>query len=136
MAIRPRPPTVVLQVVAIALCLAGCSAQELWTLALWNDAGKPIVVQVSSGANRSAWLVPEDEAFTIINAPQPLTGTVELLDPRTCETLDQRDIPAVSSIISAIVDESRPSGLSLAIMLNDRLTRSDPRPPNFLGCTE
>ena len=132
---RVRHPVlrVLLEGLAVLIVVAGCRSSD-WTLAVWNDSGQQVVVQISSGPDRSAWLVAVDEAFVIIQSPQPIAGTVELIDPKTCELLDQRDIPAKTSIISPVVDASRPRGLSLAIMLDDRLTHEDRRSPNFQGC--
>ncbi len=71
-----------------------------------------------------------------MDAPRPVSGTMELLDPNTCEVLDRKEIPNVPTIVSPTVDESRSAGVSMVLMLNERLDEKDLRPPNFAGCIE
>jgi hypothetical protein len=113
--------------------LVGCGGRTGWSLAIQNDAGAALVVRIDAGKTQSAWLVQDQDALVVFEMAAPVHGTMYLVDPSTCDVLDQRAIPSGDSIVLLEVDGSAPGAYAMYPHA-DRLTNTPVSPSNFQRC--
>lgn len=87
-----------LAIVGIA-ALVACGAPS-WRAAAVNDTGGPFVVRITLEAKAFAWSLPPGASITLLTGGQAPEGTIELLDPATCEVLDQQTMPTTPYVVA------------------------------------
>jgi len=123
-----------LMVLGLAACSAaviGCGATP-YRLDL-SDQSSDVAVRIHIDGRVDTWLDRDGQGLTLIVADASPSGTIELIDPASCEVLDRQPLPPAGSTIFY----GGPA-LDLPHVTMDfapgASTSRPPTPPNFTGC--
>lgn len=125
-----------LSVWVVALVVTSCvgSAQR-WTLTFYNDQTlDPVVVRVHTARGVGDWLLQAQQTDTLLVGDSQMAGLIEVLDPRTCESLAQAEFAPERSLYVRLDRGMTGEGgwfLSISEIEPDD---ADGIPPNFADC--
>jgi hypothetical protein len=117
-------------VAAVSVLLVAC--ERPWQLDFVNDTGRPWVVTVETASGRASWLAESGEGLTLMYSAPAQSGRVQLVEPDTCEVLDDIELPAVSSTLFIEFDLRTEAPELLAVL--DAPAVQDLDPPDAGVC--
>lgn len=121
-----------LTLLLIASGLAAC-AGERWALTATNDVGSVLVIRVTTSTSQRSWLIRQGDHLILLSESAPVVGTLELVDPQTCEVYDRDAIPETPTLIDPGDLDAVPPDYELGLVLGEAVSGLGAQ-PNFDGC--
>lgn len=80
----------------LALVMASCASRP-WTFTV-VPGDRPMILRIDDGDGDMQFLIPDStvpnaDGGIVLDVPPRAAGTIELIDPQTCEPVAQADIP-------------------------------------------
>jgi hypothetical protein len=126
----------VLPASVLVLMAASCvGPPPRWTLTVYNnDSQDSAVVRINTPTGPADWLLRPQQIDTLIDEEHPIEGSIEILDPMTCERLAREEFSRERRLL-ILLDQGMSGDGPWQIHIN----AMDPEEgegisPDFFGC--